>query len=161
VDTDLRVTGSLELQPIFWKNPPEITVRCAGTMLYQGPLIDREIFGFDLNLSMGQHQLCIIYRNKTDQDCLPDKGLDQAVTIQNVEFFGVCDQKFLDIGKYVPNYPEPWAEQQIKQGQRLPEYIIGSRYLGWNGKWTLEFTVPIFTWMHEMMHLGHIYRASG
>jgi hypothetical protein len=30
-------------------------------------------------------------------------------------------------------------------------------YLSWNGKWTLTFDVPVFTWIHRVQNLGWIY----
>ena len=161
MDTDLRVTGSLQLTPVFWQNPPEVTVGCGITILYQGPLTDHTAFVFDQNLGRGQHQLYVQYHNKTNADCCIDKGLDQAVKIHSIEFFDIVDDRFLDLGHYTPDYPQPWANQQIQQGIVLPDQIFGCRYLGWNGTWKLPFGVPIFSWMHEILHLGYIYRVSG
>jgi hypothetical protein len=29
--------------------------------------------------------------------------------------------------------------------------------MGWNGRWELNFRVPIFTWIHQLENLGWIY----
>ena len=32
-------------------------------------------------------------------------------------------------------------------------------YLGWNGRWVLEFETPVFTWIHRLEDLGWLYSA--
>lgn len=80
---------------------------------------------------------------------------DTAVIIENISFFGISDPKFVWAGIYVPDYPEPWASDQKNQ---LPTEIPAQNYLGWNGVYTLNFSVPVFTWMHQIQNLGWIYQ---
>ena len=30
-------------------------------------------------------------------------------------------------------------------------------YVDWNGIWVLDFTVPVYTWLHKVLGLGWIY----
>jgi len=86
-----------------------------------------------------------------------DKTAQEAVVIESVSFFGIEDPKFAWSGVYTPVYPEPWATEQQEQGVVLQPHLCPHTYLGWNGKWTLTFDVPVFTWIHRVQNLGWIY----
>jgi hypothetical protein len=88
---------------------------------------------------------------------LPDKTDQEAVIVENVSFFGIEDPKFAWAGVYEPVYPEPWATEQQNQGVVLKPQLCPHTYLGWSGKWTLTFDVPVFTWIHKTQNLGWIY----
>jgi hypothetical protein len=88
---------------------------------------------------------------------LVDKVDQEAVVVEDVSFFGIQDPKFAWTGVYEPRYPEPWATQQQNQGVVLKQHLCPHTYLGWPGKWTLTFDVPIFTWIHRVQNLGWIY----
>lgn len=103
---------------------------------------------FDLDLSCGSHKFMLNFSNKTNSTP------ELAVKINKVTIEGICVDRFKWAGKYYPNYPEPWASEQKHE---LPDCIDSATYLGWNGIWELDFTVPIFTWIHKIEHLGWIY----
>jgi hypothetical protein len=88
---------------------------------------------------------------------LVDKVDQEAVVIDSVSFFGIQDPKFAWAGVYTPVYPEPWATQQQDQGVVLKQHLSPHTYLGWPGKWTLTFDMPVFTWIHRVQNLGWIY----
>ena len=93
-----------------------------------------------------------------EQSQLTVEVIDQeGVEIVSVEFFGINDPKFAWSGIYTPNYPEPWATEQQNQGVVLKQHLGPHTYLGWPGKWTLTFDVPVFTWIHRVQNLGWIY----
>lgn len=98
----------------------------------------------------------------SDKDCqltveLVDKKDQEAVVVESVSFFGIKDTKFAWAGVYEPQYPEPWATQQHDLGVVLKQHLSPHTYLGWPGKWTLTFDVPVFTWIHRVQNLGWIY----
>lgn len=88
---------------------------------------------------------------------LPDKLDQEAIVIEKVSFFGIEDPRFAWAGQYEPVYPEPWATEQLDQGIVLQSKLCPHTYLGWPGKWTLTFDVPVFTWIHNLQNLGWIY----
>jgi hypothetical protein len=88
---------------------------------------------------------------------LVNKTAQEAVVIESVNFFGIEDPKFAWAGVYAPIYPEPWATEQQNQGVVLKQHLGPHTYLGWPGKWTLTFDVPVFTWIHRVQNLGWIY----
>ena len=99
---------------------------------------------------------------RSDKDCqltveLVDKKDQEAVVVESVSFFGLQDPRFAWAGVYEPRYPEPWATQQQDQGVVLKQHLSPHTYLGWPGKWTLTFDVPVFTWIHRVQNLGWIY----
>ena len=101
---------------------------------------------FDTDLT--QAILEIEHLGKTDIDPAT------AIVIDSIDFFGIQDPKFAWAGVYYPEYPEPWASQQLV---KPPTEIMGQTYLGWNGIYRLKFGVPVFTWMHQIQNLGWIY----
>ena len=103
---------------------------------------------FDLSLSKGPSTFFIEFYNKTDNTP------DMAVEIQSVTVEGMTLDRFKWASRYYPLYPEPWASQQTDP---LPEFQSSATYMGWNGKWELNFEVPIFTWIHQLENLGWIY----
>lgn len=103
---------------------------------------------FNLDLVIGPKIFYIIFENKTNETP------DMAVEIVSVTFEGMTLDRFKWSNKYYPNYPEPWASEQTAP---LPKYQSSSTYLGWNGRWELEFEIPIFTWIHRLENLGWIY----
>ena len=73
-----------------------------------------------------------------------------AVIVKDIKFFGISDPKFVWSGTYYPEYPEHYPDKTSP----LP----GQGYLGWNGVYELKFTVPVFTWIHQIQNLGWIYQ---
>jgi hypothetical protein len=78
-----------------------------------------------------------------------DHDHDTAVVVKNISFFGISDPRFIWAGTYFPQYPEHYADKTSP----LP----GQGYLGWNGVYRLEFSVPVFTWIHKIKNFGWIY----
>jgi hypothetical protein len=123
-----------------------------------------------VNIGIDQNMTTVHLTNETvvhfkfdaiDSCCLtielPDKIDQEAVVIEDVSFFGIKDPKFAWTGVYEPVYPEPWATEQRSQGVALNPQLSPHTYLGWPGKWTLTFDVPVFTWIHKTQNLGWIY----
>lgn len=102
---------------------------------------------FDLDLDLGLHKFYIDFRNKTNHTP------EMAVEIDSVTIEGITTDRMKWAGVYYPDYPEPWASEQTA----LEPVLKSSTFLGWNGRWELEFTVPIFTWLHRLESLGWIY----
>ena len=149
---DYPVKIDIHLRPIWHDNPPEINIGINDD-IQRIILQDNQQFHYEFTAN-NPSTLTVELLNKTDADTVPDKGLDKAVVIESVSFFDIKDNRFIWAGEYRPNYPEPWySEQTIK-----PEPLLKNQtYLAWNGKWTLIFAVPVFTWIHKVQDLGWIY----
>jgi len=72
-----------------------------------------------------------------------------ALIIEEIKFNGISNPKFVYQGIYYPDYPK----HLIGNDTVLPH----KNYLSWNGVWQLEFTLPIYTWIHKTLDLGWIY----
>ena len=146
---------TVTLRPIWHADPPKIRIGIDND-LREIVLTESTTINFEFT-AVKDCQLIVELLNKTDADCIPDLGLDKAVVVESVDFFGIADPRFAWAGVYEPVYPEPWAQEQHDLGVVLKRQLCSHTYLSWNGKWTLTFGVPVFTWMHQMQNLGWIY----
>jgi hypothetical protein len=78
-----------------------------------------------------------------------DHDPDTAVIVKSISLFGISDPKFVWAGQYYPKYPAHYSN--------LTSPLPGQGYLGWNGVYRLEFSVPVFTWIHKIKNFGWIY----
>jgi hypothetical protein len=111
------------------------------------PINGSVILHFSLDLTTTAHKFFFEFANKTNDTP------DMMVVVESVAVEGITTDRLKWSGIYTPNYPRPWADAQSNLDQTLP----GATHLGWNGRWELPFTVPIFTWLHQKEHLGWIY----
>jgi hypothetical protein len=146
---DYPVVIDIHLRSVWHDNPPEINIGINDD-INRIVLMDDQVFHYEFATNKSS-VLTVELLNKTDADTVD--GLDKAVVIESVGFFGISDPKFVWAGEYRPEYPEPWASQQ----HGLKPLLKSHTYLGWNGKWTLTFDVPVFTWIHKTQDLGWIY----
>jgi hypothetical protein len=149
---DYPVKLDIHLRPVWHDNPPEINIGINDD-IQRIILTDNQIFHYEFTAD-NTSILSVELLNKTDTDTIPDKGLDKAVIIESVGFFGINDPRFVWSGEYRPDYPEPWYSEQLAKPEPL---LKNHTYLSWNGKWTLTFDVPVFTWIHRVQNLGWIY----
>jgi hypothetical protein len=149
--TNYSIELDIHLRSIWHDNPPEINIGINND-IKKVILYKDQTFHYEF-IADNSSTLTVELLNKIDTDTISDKGLDKAVVIESISFFGISHPKFAWAGVYEPIYPEPWASQQTD----LKPLLKSHTYLGWNGKWTLTFDVPVFTWMHKVQDLGWIY----
>jgi hypothetical protein len=99
-------------------------------------------FSFDFRADDGGC-LKVTHFDKADHD------IDTAVIVKSISLFGISDPKFVWAGQYYPKYPAHYSN--------LTSPLPGQGYLGWNGVYRLEFSVPVFTWIHKIKNFGWIY----
>lgn len=144
--TEFPVKLAVTLTPKLTKTPPWVLVSVPGQMHRHELWETKRI---ELEFSASTAWLEIVFYNK------PELDHDMAVIVDQVEFFGISDPRFVWAGTYAPKYPEPWYSQQI---QKPPDLLPQQSYMGWNGTWRLDFEVPVFTWIHRIQNLGWIYQ---
>lgn len=137
---------AVTISPVLGTTAPEIRISVPGKLVQHELWETKRI---ELEFDEPQGWLAVAFGNKPAQD------LYMAVTIDRVEFFGISDPKFAWAGVYTPQYPEPWFSQQPSPP---PATLSSQTYMGWNGVWRLDFTVPVFTWMHKTLNLGWLYQ---
>lgn len=142
--TEHLVQMCVKLKPV---GQPWVKVSVNGiTEARQLTTVDDFVFEFTASNNLS---LVVEHYNKDAADAVT------AVEIVSVSFFGIQDPRFAWTGTYTPVYPEPWASEQLTP---LPSTITPQTYLGWNGSWELEFSVPVFTWIHRTQALGWLYQ---
>jgi hypothetical protein len=144
--TDFAIT----IEPIYDNLPPKVQVGIDHE-LSTLELLTTHTFIYSLDLAEGLHSISVSLVDKLNND------RTQAVKITRIEFEGISTSNMHYAGRYYPKYPQPWLSQQRVQPSAC---LQGCDYLGWNGTWQLEFTVPIFTWIHKLEHLGWIYHTA-
>lgn len=151
MDTHYKVKGSITIDPVGYDDVvPEIAVTIDQELLFSGPLTQSRTIQIDQSFdSSTPHRLCVEFFNKKDSDTKIDTGQDKAVIIKEIEFFEIKSPRFVWAGEYRPVYPSHMRDQS--------PILKYHNYLGWNGIWYLDFTVPIFTWIHQVEDLGWIY----
>lgn len=147
--TEYSVQLSVVLTPRINVTVPEIKVSVPGQIRSMA-LSQTQTLNFDFTASEGW--LCVDFTNKVYQESTATA--DMAVIVSSVSFFGITDPKFAWAGVYHPCYPEPWHSQQHP---KPPPALPQQTYLGWNGQWRLDFSLPIFSWMHQTLSLGWLY----
>jgi hypothetical protein len=100
-------------------------------------------FHFDFD-AVDRCELRITHFKKADHDPTT------AVIVKEIGFYDITDPKFVWAGVYVPDYPSHYADKVSP----LP----GHSYLGWNGVYSLQFSVPVFTWIHQTLSMGWLYQ---
>lgn len=138
MDTEHRVQVAVTVRPV---NTPTISVG-AGKHCYTTQLNQTQTFEFDF-FAAGNSRLFVEHSQKHDNDH------NTAVEIVNISFFGISHPKFIWCGNYLPCYPAHYPDQK--------PVLPGQGYLGWNGRYTLEFDVPVFAWMHRTLDMGWLY----
>ena len=106
---------------------------------------------FTFNYEGTHVQLTVEKYGKTIRDTQGD--LDTAIIISEVKLNGITDPKFAWSGIYRPDYPDYY----LNQNPNLKTELSAHNYLGWNGVWTLDLSLPIYTWIHKTLDLGWIY----
>lgn len=119
------------LEPV---GTPDVVVTCNGRIT---ELIVTEpvCVIFEFTNTQGPEQLTVTHRNRADTDGVT------AVIVKSVKVNGIESPKIEYQGMYYP----------IGREARRTTYV------DWNGVWVLDFTVPVYTWLHQILGLGWIY----
>jgi hypothetical protein len=137
--TEHLVQLCVTLRPI---GQPWVKISAGGITDTQ-QLTDVKDFVFEFAASDNSN-LIVEHYNKPAADSVT------AVEIVKVDFFGITDPRFVWAGVYHPDYPEHYPDKTSP--------LLGHGYLGWNGVYRLEFSVPVFTWIHQVQNLGWLYQ---
>jgi hypothetical protein len=145
MDTCFDIT----IKPHWWQTIPVISYGIDNNLINTIPISNTTTIRLALYLDSGSHNFWITYNNKNYSECILDQNLDMAVEIDNVSFEGISLDRFKWAGEYYPEYPADYPDKQ--------PVIKSATYLGWNGRWELPFTAPVFTWIHKIENLGWLY----
>ena len=142
---------SFRLVPIWQDVPPTVKLSIDHEIFWNDKLPDVREFALERQLRTGPHSLQIELYGKSDNDSC------QALSIRDISFGKIPSSRYAWQSTYCPRYPQPWASQQQQQGVELKSELYQTDHLGWNGVWKLHFSMPIFTWIHQVENLGWVY----
>ena len=138
------------LTPIWWQTKPEITYGIDDITINKISIQNRTTLRLSFPSSAGEHKIWMTFNNKNYNESRLEQGLDMAVEISSVSFEDMELDRFKWAANYYPDYPADYPDKQ--------KVIKSATYLGWNGRWELPFTAPVFTWIHQLENLGWLYR---
>lgn len=141
----MRLNLSMVLNAEYILDPPNIGVYVDNDLLYSGILEKQTLYNYDKNVNEGNHCIDVYFYDDHDQD--------KSVIVKSIKFFDIESELFIYNGIYTPIY----AYDYISGDDKIDKTPQTYGYMGWKGKWHLDFSVPIFTWLHEVEQLGWIY----
>ena len=155
-----KLKFKVELYATMWDQPPIAEVQVNGTSYFNGKVEstkkDTTLIEFTHDLELEKpHELTIIRSGKGRNQTILEGGKiikDQLLNIKFIEIDGIDLGALVYDGVYTPNYPELWASQQTKKGNKLPKTIKNTVSLGHNGTWTFSFTSPFYMWLLENLY---------
>lgn len=149
INYDIKI--SLDVEFVTNSEPLDVGIAVNDVTFFRDRYpAQRNTFLINTQLTRGQHQLSIEFQNKPYHMCSPEN--DIAVLIHSVKFQNI-DADFKDFSYYKPIYPAQWLTEQQSLGIN-PSPVIIANYLGWDGRWFLDFSTPIYRWIHQRLDLG-------
>lgn len=157
IERTYGVTVDLHLKAVFWNRLPTATVSL-NQDVRQVTVGEDTVVSFVSEAKKDQpYKLSIEHYGKTAQDHDLVNDRDTAIIVDRIVLNGIESKRFVWQGQYTPKYDEAYVIDQKNRGVIVEPVLIFCNYLGWNGIWELEFTAPVFTWIHKLEHLGWIY----
>ena len=155
-----KLKFKLELYATMWDKPPIADIKINEKSYFKEEIASTKdkptIIEFEQELEEGKSYNLIIDRlgkNKTQTIVENEKIIkDQRLHIKSIEIDEIDIGSLVYDGVYKPNYPEPWASQQAKAGNKLPETLKNVTQMGHNGTWTLSFASPFYMWLLENLY---------
>lgn len=157
IERTYGVTVDVHLKAVFWKRSP--TVRISLNDKVKELTLDCDtVVSFVAEATKDQtFILGVEHYGKTASDHDVNNNLDTAVIVERIQLNGLSSDRFIWQGQYTPCYDQDYITDQKRCGIELEPILKNCNYLGWNGLWQLEFTAPVFTWVHKIEDLGWIY----
>ena len=155
-----KLKFKIELFATYWNLKPICDISLNDKTFWTGSIMGSEakpdVIEFEADLHEGQDYKLIINRQGKDkkQTILDGEKIikDQLLHIKTIEIDEINIGALVYEGIYRPEYPEPWASQQIKAGVNLPETLKNVTNMGHNGTWTLNFNSPFYMWLLENLY---------
>ncbi len=155
-----KLKFKLELWAEYWDKAPRAKI-----LLNDHHHFDKEITGtekeptvieFEHELTEGEKYRLVIERSAKDkkQTVVENDEIikDQLLHIKSIEIDEIDIGALVYEGVYTPEYPEPWATQQLQAGKPLPASFKNVTTIGHNGSWVLSFESPFYMWLLENLY---------
>lgn len=151
------VTVEIYLKAVSWNRHPTVKVSLNDEV--KDLVLDRDtVVSFVKEANKDDTLvLSVEHWGKTSDDHNLMEDLDTAVIVDRIVLNGIESPRFIWQGLYTPHYDVDYIEDCKRRGVELEPVLKNCNYLGWNGTWKLEFSAPVFTWIHKIENLGWIY----
>lgn len=131
------------LNSSFWDKAPKAKVYVDDNLIFDNTVDQPITVKFNGELTEGKHKLIIELYDKDKYQTILENGeivKDQLLNIDAI-IFDEIDIQFLkhSLSKYFP----------IQHSNDIPEELTNCVNLGYNGRWELEFTSPVYIWLLE------------
>ena len=158
--TTEKLKFKLELYATMWDKPPIADIKINEKSYFKEEIASTNdkptIIEFEHELEEGKSYNLIIDRlgKSKNQTIIKDEKIvkDQLLHIKSIEIDEIGIGSLIYEGVYKPKYQEPWATQQTKAGNKLPETLKNVTQMGHNGTWTFSFTSPFYMWLLENLY---------
>lgn len=155
-----KLKFKLELYSTYWDKTPRAEILINNHSHYNQEIKGTEkeptVIEFEHELTEGEKYSLIIERSgKNNRQTVVENGQiikDQLLHIKSIEIDEIEIGALVYSGLYTPQYPEPWASEQAKAGNVLPESFKNVTTIGHNGRWELGFTSPFYMWLLENLY---------
>ena len=155
-----KLKFKLELYATMWDKPPVADIKIDDKSYFKEEITSTKdkptIIEFEHELEENKQYNLIINRlgKGKNQTIVEDEKIvkDQLLHIKSIEIDEIDIGSLIYEGVYTPEYPEQWATQQAKAGNKLPKTIKNSPDLGHNGTWTFTFSSPFYMWLLENLY---------
>ena len=155
-----KLKFKLELWAEYWDKKPIANVLINNHSCYNqeitGTKKEPTVIEFEHELTEGEKYSLIIARSGKDtRQTVVENGQiikDQLLHIKSIEIDEIDIGALVYEGVYTPEYPEPWASEQAKAGNALPESFKNVTTIGHNGRWELKFASPFYMWLLENLY---------
>ena len=155
-----KLKFKLELWAEYWDKAPRAKI-----LINDHNHFDKEITGtekkptiieFEHEFTEGEKYFLVLERSGKDkkQTVVEDGKItkDQLLHIKSIEIDEIDIGALVYEGVYTPEYPKPWATQQLQAGKALPESFTNVTTIGHNGRWALSFESPFYMWLLENLY---------
>lgn len=134
---------NIKLSSTFWKLPPKAKIYVDDNLIFDDLVKDAIDFNYATELTEGEHLLVIELCDKDKYQTVVENDQivkDQLLNIDAISFDEI-EIGFLrySLSKYYPTQED------------APQEVTNCVNLGWNGRWELKFTTPIYLWLLEHM----------
>jgi hypothetical protein len=155
-----KLKFKLELYSTYWDKTPRAEILINSHSHFNQTITGTEkeptVIEFEHELTEGEQYSLIIKRSgKDNRQTVVENGQiikDQLLHIKSIEIDEIEIGALVYSGLYTPQYPEPWASEQAKAGNVLPESFKNVTAMGHNGRWELGFTSPFYMWLLENLY---------
>lgn len=160
-----KLKFKLELYATYWQIPPHAEILVNEHSCFKGNITGTEqkpeVIMFEHELEEGKdYNLTIMRSGKAqskgkNQTVVDEKGdivKDQLLNIKGIEIDEIDIGSLVYSGTYTPQYPEPWATQQVEAGIELRKTFTNVTQMGHDGEWQLKFASPFYMWLLENLY---------